>query len=111
MKYETDQSSMNSLSFIVIHYYFEGDVVVAHYTTANALFNAKIKLLQFHCIFFENSLFKLMKMKGDGFCLYRAVASHIMSCCLDDVWTERFPPIKKPGIKLATVEVVNDLKN
>ena len=33
-----------------------------------------------------------------------------MSCCLDAVWTSRFPSGKKPGIKLATYEVVNDLK-
>ena len=39
-----------------------------------------------------------------------AVSSQIMSCCLNDVWTGRFPPGKKPRIKLATHEVVNDLK-
>ena len=39
LKYEVDQCSMNSLSFIVFHYYFEGAVDVAHYTTTNALFN------------------------------------------------------------------------
>ena len=33
-----------------------------------------------------------------------------MSCCLDDVWAGRFPPGKKPGIKLAAYEVVNYLK-
>ena len=51
-----------------------------------------------------------MKMKGDGSGLYHAAASHIMSFCLDGVWTGRFPPGKKPGIILATYEVVNDLK-
>ena len=38
------------------------------------------------------------------------IASHIMSFCLDYVWTHRFPPGRKPAIKLATFEVVNDLK-
>ena len=33
-----------------------------------------------------------------------------MSFCLDYVWTDRFPPGKKPGIKLSTCKVVNDLK-
>ena len=33
-----------------------------------------------------------------------------MSCCLKDVWTGRFPHGKKPGIKQATNEVGNDLK-
>ena len=51
-----------------------------------------------------------MKVKGDGSCLYHSVASHIMSCCLDDVWTVRFHPGKKPGIKLVTYEVVSDLE-
>ena len=56
MKYEVDQSFMNSPSFIVFHYYLEGDVV-AYYTTANALFNAVIKILQLHCIVFEDKFF------------------------------------------------------
>ena len=34
----------------------------------------------------------------------------LMSFCLDDVWTNRFPLVKKPGIKLTSLEVVNDLK-
>ena len=51
-----------------------------------------------------------MKVKGDGSCLNRAVVSQIMSFHHDDVWTDRFFPGKKPGIKLATYEVVNDLK-
>ena len=110
VKYEVEQSSMNSPNFIVFHYYLEGDVDVAYYTTTNALFNTKIKNLQSHCIFFEDDLFKPMKMKADGSCLYWAVASHIMSCCLNDAWTDRFPPGKKPGIKLAIYEVMNDLK-
>ena len=74
-------------------------------------FNAGIKKLQSYCIFFEDEFFKPMKVKGDGLCLYRAIASCIKSFCLDDVWTDRFPPGKKPGIKLATFEVVNDLKH
>ena len=45
MKYEVDQSSMNSPSFIVFHYYLERDLDVAHYTTTNALFNAEMKNL------------------------------------------------------------------
>ena len=49
-----DQSSINSPSFIVFHYYLVWDVDVAYYTTTNALFNAEIKTLQFHCIFFED---------------------------------------------------------
>ena len=67
-------------------------------------------MLPFHCIFSEDVLFNPMKMKGDGSCLYLASASHIMSFFLDDIWTDRFPPGKKPGIKLAIFEVVNDLK-
>ena len=31
--------------------------------------------------------------------------------CFDDVWTNKFPPGKNPGIKPATFEVVNDLKD
>ena len=46
VKYQADQSSMNSPSFIVFHYYLKGDVNVAHYTTINALFNTEIKTLQ-----------------------------------------------------------------
>ena len=84
MTYDVEQSSLNALSFRVFHYYLEGHVNVAHYTTANALFNAEIKRLQLHCIFFEDVLFKPMKVKGDGSCVYKAVASHIMSFCLDD---------------------------
>ena len=110
MKYEVDQSSMNSPSFIVFHYYFVRDVDVAYYTTTNALFNAEIKTLQLHWIFSEDALFKPLKVKGDGSFLYQAVAIHIMSCCLDDVWTGRFPPGKKPGIKQEPNKVVNDLK-
>ena len=102
MKNEIDQSSMNLPSFIVFHYYLEGDVDVAHYTTTNASFNAKIKMLQSHCIFFEDEFFKPMKMKGDGSCLYWAVASHIMSFCLNDVWNGRFLLGKKPEIKPET---------
>ena len=75
---------------------------VAYNTTTNALFNVEIKTLQLHPIFFENNLFQPVKVKGDGSCLYRAVATHIMSCCLNDVWTGRFLPGKKPGIKPAT---------
>ena len=48
MKYEVDQSSMNSPSFIVIHYHLEGDVDVAKYTTTHSSFNAEIKMLQLH---------------------------------------------------------------
>ena len=69
----------------------------------------KLKPLQSHCIFCEDALFKPMKVNDDGSCLYWAIALHIMSCCLD-VRTGRFPPGKKPGIKQATYEVVNDLK-
>ena len=78
MKYEVDQSSINSLSFIVFHYYLQGDVAVAHYTTRITSFHAEIKMLQFHFIFFEDNFFKLMKVKGDGSCLYNAIVSHIM---------------------------------
>ena len=56
------------------------------------------------------SLFKPMKEKGDGSCLYRAAASHVLQFYLNDLWTNRFLPGKKPGIKLATFELVNDLK-
>ena len=110
MKYEVYQSFMNSPSFMVFHYYLRGDVDVVYYTMTNASFNAKIKTLQLYCILFENSLFKLVRVKGDGFCLYRAIATHIMSCCFNDVWTGRFPPAKKPGIKQATYKVMNNLK-
>ena len=47
MKYEVKQSSMNSFSFIVFHYYLEGGMDVAHNTTTNALFYAEIRMLQF----------------------------------------------------------------
>ena len=68
------------------------------------------KILQSHCICYENDLFKSMKVTGDGSCLYRAIATHIMLTCLDNVWAGRFPPGKKPRIKPAIYEVVNDLK-
>ena len=51
-----------------------------------------------------------MKVRGNGSCLYQAVATHIMLCCFDDVWTGRFTPGRKPGTKPATYEVMNDLK-
>ena len=72
----------------------------------NALFNSEIKTLKLCCIIFEDKIFKLMKVKGDGSCLYQVVASNIMSCCLGDVWTGKFPPGKKHEIKTATYEVV-----
>ena len=53
MKYEVEQSSMYLSSFIVIHYYLEGDVDVAHYITKNAVFNAEIKMPQSCFIFFK----------------------------------------------------------
>ena len=110
MKYEVDQNFMNSSSFTVFHYYLRGVVDEAYYTTTNALSNAEIKTLQLHCIHCENDLFKPVKVKGDGSCLYRAIATHMMSCCLNDVWTGRFPPGKKPRIKAATYKVMNNLK-
>ena len=70
MKYEVDQSSMKSPSDIVFHYYLEGDVDVALYIVSNGLFNTEIKMLQSHCVFFEDTLFKPIKVKGDGSCLY-----------------------------------------
>jgi tRNA A37 threonylcarbamoyladenosine biosynthesis protein TsaE len=57
-RYEFEQSSMNSPSFIVFNYYLEGGVDLAHYTTKNTLFNAESKNLQLHCIFFEDGLCK-----------------------------------------------------
>ena len=42
MKYEVNQSSMNSPSFIVFHYYLVGYVDMAYYTNTNALFNAEM---------------------------------------------------------------------
>ena len=69
-----------------------------------------IKMLQLHSVFFRDAFYKPVKVKGNGSCLYQAVASHIMSCCLNNFWTDRFPPGKKPRIKLAIFEVVNDLK-
>ena len=54
MKYEVDQTSINSTIFFVFQYYLKGDVDVAHNTMTNALFNAKIKMLQLHYIFFED---------------------------------------------------------
>ena len=78
MKDEVDQVSMNSNSFVVFHYYLEGDIDVAYYTMPNDLFNADIKILKSHFIFFEDKLFKPMKVKGDESCLYRVLASHIM---------------------------------
>ena len=54
MNNEVNQSSMNKPSLIVFHYFLEGDVDVAHYTTTNALFNVEIKTIQLHHIFFED---------------------------------------------------------
>ena len=65
---------------------------------------------QLQCIFFEDTFFKPMKVKCDGSSLYRAIASHIMSFGIVDVWTDRFLPGKEPGIKPATFDVANDLK-
>ena len=79
MKYEVEQASMTSPSFMVFCYYLEGDVDVADYATANASFNAEIKMLQSHCILFEGAFFKPMKVKGDGSSLYQAIASQVMS--------------------------------
>ena len=104
IKYEVEKSSTNSPSFIVFHYYLEGDVDVAHYTTKNAYFNAEITVLQSSCVFFEGDFFKTMIVKGDGSCFYRAVAPHVMSFCLHNVTG------KKPGIRPTSFEVVNDLK-
>ena len=42
--------------------------------------------------------------------MYQAVAANIMSRCFNEVGTGKFSPGKKPGIKLATYGVVNDLK-
>ena len=42
VKYEVDQSSINSPSFMFIHYYFEGDIDEANSTTMNALINEEI---------------------------------------------------------------------
>ena len=109
IKYEVDQSLINSPSAIVLHYYLRGDVDVGYYTRTNALFHAEIKTLQSCCIFFEDDLFQPVRVKGDESCLFWAVATHIISCCLHDVWTGRFPPGKKTGIKQATYEVVNEL--
>ena len=98
MKNEINQSFLNLSSLIVIHYYLRGDVDVAYYTTTNAFFYTEIKTLQSHCILFEDDLFKPVKVNGNGSCLYRAIATYIMSCCLDDIWTGRFPPGKKHRI-------------
>ena len=58
VKYDINQSSMNSPHFTVFHYYLVMDVDVAYYTTTNALLNAEIKNIQSHCIFFEDALVK-----------------------------------------------------
>ena len=110
MKYEVNHGFMNSCSFIVFHHDLVGDVNVAYYTMTNALFNVDFKTIQSNCIPFEDDLFKPVKVKGDGSCLYMAIATHIMSYCLNAVLTDRFPPGQKPRIKLATYEVVSDLK-
>ena len=47
IKYEVDQSSMNLPSIIVLHYYLEGDIDVAHYTTTNAMFNANAPIASY----------------------------------------------------------------
>ena len=65
IKYEVNQTSMNSPSFIVFCHYLKRDVDVAHCTMTHALFNAEIKNLQLHCILFENEFFKPMKVNGD----------------------------------------------
>ena len=74
---------MSSTKALSMH---RGDVDVVYYTTTNALFNAEIKTIQLHCICYENDLFKPVKVKIDGSFLYRAIATHIMLCCLHDVW-------------------------
>ena len=110
VNYEVNHSSINSPSSIVFHYCLVEDVDMAYYTMTNSLFNAEIKTLKLHCIFFGDALFKPMKVKGDGSCLEITFATCNILYCLDDVWTGRSPPKKKPGIKSATHEVVNDLK-
>ena len=51
-----------------------------------------------------------MKKKGDRSCLYSAIASHIITFCVNEVWNNRFPPWKKYGTIQATFKMVNDLK-
>ena len=72
---EVEQSSLYSSSLLVFHYYFEGNVDVVDCTTSNASFNEEIKMLQAYCIFFKDSFFKPMKVKGDG------SLSHIYLIC------------------------------
>ena len=70
-----------------------------------------MKILQSCFICFKNSLFKPVKVKDDVSCLYRAVALHIISFCLNDIWTDRFSLGKKSGTQQAILKVVNDLKD
>ena len=90
MKYEIDQSSMKSSNFIVFHFILREMwmwLTIQH----QMLCSTQTLDHQLHCIFFEDYSFISMKVEGDGSCLYWAIASHIMSCFFDDVWTERFP--------------------
>ena len=81
---------------------------VAHCITPNSSFDAKIKMLKSCYIFYDISFFKAVNVKGDGSCLYRTIASHVIFFCLQDVWTERFLHGKKPGIEQATFNRAND---
>ena len=56
MKYEVEQSSIDSLSFIVFYYYLEKDADTTHYTTSNASFHAGIKMLQSCFILYDDSV-------------------------------------------------------
>ena len=93
MKFEVEQSPFNSPSLTVFHYHLKGGVDMASYTTTNPLFNAEIKMLQLRFIFFE---YVFSNQKDCGSSLYRAVASHIILFCLNDVWTDSFLPGKEP---------------
>ena len=94
---------------MVFHYYLKEDVDVAHYTTTNTFLTWKSKFS--NCIVFSLKmlLFKQMKVKGDCSCLYQAIASQIMSFCLNNVGLIDFS-LERGMKKQATCEVVNDFK-
>ena len=93
----------------MFHYYTQQEVDMANYTMSNASFIAEIKMLQLHLIFYGKLFFNPRNGKCDGSCLHMAVVSDIIAFS-QDVWSERFPSGKKPGVKQALFEVMNDLK-
>ena len=107
MKCEVNQSFTNSFSVIVFQYYLVGFTDMVQYTSPHTFLMQKSK--PSNCIVFTLKMIYWNQWRWrviDPVC----TMPYIMSCCLNDVWTGRFPPGKKLGIKQATYKVVNDLK-